>query len=124
DPAAPAPEPASAKPAERASWFQRLRQGLARSSSALGEGISSVFTKRKLDAETLEEFEDVLIRADLGVDTAARIAAALREGRFNRDISDAEVKAVLAEEVEKVLAPVAQPLLVDPKAKPHIVLVV
>ncbi|MCC6983870.1 MAG: signal recognition particle-docking protein FtsY [Bauldia sp.] len=122
DPAAPPSEPA--KPAERSGWFQRLRQGLARSSSALGEGISSVFTKRKLDAATLEEFEDVLIRADLGVVTAARIAEALRQGRFNRDISDAEVKAVLAEEVEKVLAPVAQPLLIDPNAKPYVVLVV
>jgi fused signal recognition particle receptor len=132
DPGAPAQagateataEPAPARPAERGNWFQRLRQGLSRSSNALGEGISSVFTKRKLDAATLEEFEDVLIRADLGVDTATRIGEALRQGRFNRDISDEEVKAVLAAEVEKVLAPVAQPLLIDPKAKPHVVLVV
>ncbi len=129
DPAAPpvVAAPRAAAPAAKQSgngWLQRLRQGLSRSSSALTEGISAVFTKRKLDAETLEEFEDVLIRADLGVDTAARIAAALKQGRFNRDISDEEVKAVLAEEVEKVLAPVAQPMLIDPKAKPHVVLVV
>ena len=68
------PEPA-AELVGKKSWWSRLKQGLSRSSSSIGIGISDIFTKRKLDAETLEELEDVLIRADLGVVTAARIDA-------------------------------------------------
>ncbi|WP_425502078.1 signal recognition particle-docking protein FtsY [Prosthecomicrobium pneumaticum] len=119
-PAPLAPEP----PAARPSWFQRLKAGLARSSGAIGEGIVSVFTKRKLDAATLEEFEDVLIQADLGVATAGQISAALAKGRFDKEIAAEDVKRILAEEVTKVLAPVALPLMVDPGRKPHVVLVV
>jgi fused signal recognition particle receptor len=119
--AEPAPPPA---PEPRKTWFQKLKSGLSRSSSALSESITSVFTKRKLDAAALEELEDMLIRADLGADTAARIADALRAGRYDKEISDAEVKAVLADEITKALAPVARPLAIDPALKPHVVLVV
>ena len=70
-------------------------------------------SKRKLDAATIEELEELLIRADLGVDMAARIAAAIGEGRYDKQVSDTEVKAILAAEVEKVLAPVAKPLTID-----------
>lgn len=111
-------------PAPRPSWFQRLKQGLARSAGALGEGISAVLTKRKLDAAVLEEFEEVLIKADLGPETAAAIAAAIGAGRYDREIADAEVKAILAEEVEKALAKVARPLAIDAAAKPHVILMV
>ncbi len=111
-------------PAPRQSWFQKLKSGLARSSGALSESIAAVFTKRKLDGEALENLEDMLIRADLGPDTAARIADALRAGRFDKEITDAEVKAVLAEEIARTLAPVAKPLVIDPALKPHVVLVV
>jgi fused signal recognition particle receptor len=65
----------------------------------------------------------VLIRADLGLDTAARIAAALGEGRYEAGISPDEVKAVVAAEVEKTLAPVAQPLAIDATHKPFVILV-
>ncbi|SHF58002.1 signal recognition particle-docking protein FtsY [Kaistia soli DSM 19436] len=132
-PAAPVPEPVvvpapppvpEAPPAPKLSWFQRLKAGLARSSSALSEGIASVFTKRKLDAATLEEFEDVLIQADLGLSAAATITAALGKGRFDKEIGGDEVKAILAEEVSKILAPVARPLVIDPARKPHVILVV
>ncbi len=105
-------------------WWQRLTGGLKRSSSALTAPITDLITKRKLDAETIAEIEDVLIRADLGLDTAARIGAALGEGRYAAGISPDEVKAVVADEVEKVLAPVAQPLVIDAAKKPFIVLVV
>ena len=104
-------------------WWQRLRGGLRRSSSALGGAISDVLTKRKLDADTLAAIEDALIRADLGVDTAARIAAALGEGRHDAAISPDEVKAVVAAEIEKVLAPIAQPLEIDAAHKPFVILV-
>jgi fused signal recognition particle receptor len=108
----------------RLGWFQRLKQGLTRTSSKLTEGITSVFTKRKLDDETLEELEDLLIQADLGLDVSANVAAALKKSRYNSDITPDEVRAILAQEVEKVLAPVARPLEIDASKKPFVVLVV
>lgn len=109
---------------EKLSWFQRLKAGLSRSSNALTEGITSIFTKRKLDAETLEELEDILIQADLGVDTAMTITERLADGRYNKEISGEEVRQILAEEVENVLEPVAVPLNLDTGHKPHVVLMV
>ncbi len=124
-PAEPAPLALTETPQEpRKTWFQRLREGLARSSSALGDGLNSLFRKRKLDAETLEELEDLLIQADLGADTAITIAERLAEGRFDKEVSEAEVRTVLAEEIEKVLEPVALPLDLDTGHKPHVVLLV
>jgi fused signal recognition particle receptor len=107
----------------RPSWWQRLKSGLGRTSASIGTAIADLVTKRKLDAATLEEIEDVLIRADLGVDVAARIAGAVGEGRYDKAVSADEVKAILAAEVEKVMAPVAQPLALD-AARPLVVLVV
>jgi fused signal recognition particle receptor len=120
EPAAPEGE----KEGKRPGWFQRLKQGLTRTSSRLTEGITAVFTKRKLDDETLEELEDLLIQADLGLGVAQRVAAALKKSRYNTDITSEEVRAILAQEVEKVLAPVARPLEIDPARKPHVVLMV
>src|SRR5256885_13479231 len=106
------------------SWWQRLSDGLKRTSVSIGTAISDLVSKRKLDAATIEELEELLIRADLGVDTAARIAAAIGEGRYDKQVSETEVKAILASEVEKVLSPVAKPLAIDAGAKPFVVLVV
>ena len=106
------------------SWWQRLSGGLKRTSASIGTAISDLVSKRRLDAATLEELEELLIRADLGVDVAARIAAAIGEGRYDKQVSDAEVKAILAAEVEKVLAPVAKPLTIDAGVKPFVILVV
>ena len=92
------------------SWWQRLSGGLKRTSASIGSAITDLVSKRKLDAATIEELEELLIRADLGVDVAARIAAAIGEGRYDKQVSDTEVKAILAAEVEKVLGPVAKPL--------------
>src|SRR5580700_1228133 len=103
-------------------WWQRLAGGLKRSSSALS-AISDLVTKRRLDEATLSEIEDVLVRADLGLDTAARIVAALGEGRHDAAISPDEVKVVVAAEVEKALTGVAQPLVIDAARKPFIILV-
>jgi fused signal recognition particle receptor len=104
-------------------WWQRLSGGLKRTSSALGGAISDLLTKRKLDAATIGEIEDVLIRADLGLDAAHNIAAALGESRHGAGISPTEVKAVVAAEIEKVLAPVARPLAIDTAKKPFVILV-
>jgi fused signal recognition particle receptor len=117
-------EPVAAPAAPRPSWFQRMREGLSRSSRELSSNIAGVFTKKKLDEETLQDLEDVLIRADLGVETALRVTDTLASTRLGRDVSDAEVRAVMAQEVEKVLKPVALPLELDLSHKPHVILVV
>jgi fused signal recognition particle receptor len=108
---------------DKQSWWQRLSGGLKRTSASIGGAITDLVAKRKLDQAMLDEIEEVLIRADLGVDCAARIAAAVGEGRYDKSITSDEVKAVLADEVEKVLAPVAKSLAID-AAKPFVVLVV
>jgi len=107
----------------KAGWWRRLTGGLKRTSSALGSAISDLVTKRKLDAETISDIKDVLVRADLGLDTADRIGDALAQGRHDKAISPAEVNAVVAAEVEKVLDPVAQPLAIDPAHNPFVILV-
>ena len=115
--AEPAAEPASV------GWFGRLKAGLSKTSSKLTESITGLVTKRKLDHETLEELEDVLIGADLGVETASRITEALARGRFDKAVTPAEIREVLAEEVARVLEPVAHPLVIDEARKPHVILV-
>ena len=102
-------------------WFQRLTAGLKRSTGALSGGISAIFTKRKLDDDTLEELEELLITADLGVGPAARICANLATSRYDKEISPDEVRAALADEVAAVLAPVARPLDVDRGHRPHVI---
>ena len=118
-------EPARVAPVEpHLSWWQKLKQGLARSSSSIGQGITDLFTKRKLDSGTLEEFEDVLIRADLGLTVATRIVEAVGKGRYGKEIEGEEVKAILAEEVTRTLTPVAIPLSIDGSKKPFVILMV
>jgi fused signal recognition particle receptor len=114
----------AAEPEGKRGWFARLRAGLTKTSSKLSEGITGLFTQRRLGADTLEELEDLLIEADLGVATAGRITTALSKGRYAKDLSPEAVRTVLAEEVERVLAPVAKPLSVTGGRKPHVILVV
>jgi fused signal recognition particle receptor len=108
---------------EKQSWWQRLSGGLKRTSGSIGGAVTDLVAKRRLDQAMLDEIEDVLIRADLGVDSAARIAAAIGEGRYDKSITAEEVKAVVAAEVEKVLTPVAKPLAIG-EGKPFVALVV
>src|SRR6202034_572871 len=104
------------------SWWGRLSGGLKRSSTAL-TAISDIVTKRMLDEATIEEIHDALVRADLGIGTADRIADTLSRGRHNAAITPDEVKAVVAAEVEKALVEVAQPLVIDTTKKPFVILV-
>lgn len=122
-PVAPPAPGTQTEAAPKKRWWQRLKEGLARTSSSLGRGVTDLFTKRKLDHATLEELEDLLIQADLGVDTAAKITGALSKGRFGKDVEPDEVRAVLAAEIEAVLAPVARPLAVE-GARPFVIMVV
>ncbi len=122
--AAPPQPSESAEAPARTSWWGRLTSGLARSSQSLTTGISDIFTKRKLDQATLDDLEDLLIQSDLGVATASRITEALARERLDKSVSPDEVRAVLAAEVEAVLAPVAKPLSIDAAHRPFVVLVV
>ncbi|MGH6747801.1 MAG: signal recognition particle-docking protein FtsY, partial [Methyloceanibacter sp.] len=106
------------------SWFAELRKGLARSSLALSDNLASALTKRKLDEKTLDQLEEVLIKADLGVAVAGRIREIIAKGRYERGLSPDAVRAVLAAEVARVLEPLAQPFVPDRAARPHVVLVV
>ncbi|WP_425403392.1 signal recognition particle-docking protein FtsY [Hwanghaeella sp.] len=105
------------------SWFQRIKEGLRKSSSRLATGITDIFTKRKLDDAAVEELEDLLVMADLGPATAAKLAAAIAKERFDKEIEPDEIRAALADEVATILEPVAKPLSIDSGAKPHVVLV-
>lgn len=118
-----APEPAPAEPAKR-SWWARLSQGLSRSSQSIGSGLADIFTKRKLDAAALDDLEDMLIRADLGVPAALRIREAVAQGRYDKNVDVETVKTILASEVEQVLSPFARPLEIDGRQKPFVILVV
>jgi fused signal recognition particle receptor len=111
-------------PQQKLTWFQRLRAGLARTSSQLTSQISALFTKRKLDEDTLDELEDLLIQSDLGVETAMRITGALSSERYGKDVSGEDVARIMAGEITKVLTPVAKPLQLDLNHKPHVILVV
>ncbi|MBX5158302.1 MULTISPECIES: signal recognition particle-docking protein FtsY [unclassified Rhizobium] len=121
-PAIVAPEPILPQP--KLSWFQRLRNGLARTSSQLTGQITALFTKRKLDDETLQDLEDLLIQADLGVETAMRVTDTLASERYGKDVTGEDVSRIMASEIAKVLKPVAKPLQLDLSHKPHVILVV
>ena len=107
----------------RQNWWRRLRGGLSRTSAAITTAITDLVSKRKLDAGVVEELEELLIRADFGVDVAARTAAAVGEGRYDKMISSDEVKAILAAEIEEILVPVAKPLAIDGACRPFVILV-
>jgi fused signal recognition particle receptor len=104
-------------------WWRRISGGLKRTSSALGKAISDLVTKGPLDPAMVEEIEYALIRADLGVESAARVAGAIGQGRYDEAITADAVKAVIAAEVEKILKPVEKPLVIG-AAKPFVILVV
>jgi fused signal recognition particle receptor len=105
-------------------FFSRLKQGLARSTQKLTEGIASIIRKRRLDDAALEELEELLISADLGPAVAAQVIEGFRRTRFGKEVSEEEIRAALAEELAAILAPVALEMPVDPALKPQVVLVV
>lgn len=109
------------QPAAEKSFFQRMKEGLGRSSEALTTGIADIFTKRKLDAAALEELEELLIAADLGPATARRLAQEVGKGRFDKEVTPEEIRRALAAEIEKILLAAEKPL--EANARPFIVLV-
>lgn len=106
------------------SFFQKLGFGLKKSSAKITGGISGIFTKRKVDAQTLDELEELLISSDMGVRASARIIGAFAKRRLDKDASAEEIKSELAADIEKILAPCEQPLVIKADACPFIILMV
>ncbi len=118
-----APVPVVMEEPQPKGWFSRLKDGLSKSSKSITGSITAIFTKRKLDKETLQELEDTLIQADLGITVAERIIAAVSHGSYDKEIDPEEVKQILASEVAKVLKPVEVPFSFG-EEKPYVILVV
>jgi fused signal recognition particle receptor len=108
---------------EKSGFFARLRQGLSKSASALGDGLTGLFTKERLTAETVAELEEALVRADLGTELSARVAQAVAKDRYDRNISEYELRAVLASELARLLKPCEKPFSIDRAKAPFVVLV-
>ncbi|WP_455480733.1 signal recognition particle-docking protein FtsY [Bartonella sp. B12(2025)] len=109
---------------KKTAWFERLKKGLTLSSQRLSKSISDLFIKGKLDENTLQELEDILIQADLGVETATRIVDTLASSRYEKNLSPDDIHTIVANEIKKVLEPVAIPLELDLNHKPHVILLV
>ena len=109
---------------ENRGWLKRLRAGLSKSTGALSTGVGAIFAKRKLDGDTIAELEELLIAADLGVATAAKLANAIGAVRFDGEVDAHAVRRHLAGDIARILEPVAKPLSVKRSHAPHIVLMV
>ncbi len=109
---------------EKKGWLSRLREGLSKSTKRVTESITGLFTKKKLDQDTLNDLEDALIQADLGVSVAARLVEKLGKERFGKEVTDEEVRAAFADDIAEILAPVAVQLAIEGARKPHVVLVI
>lgn len=105
-------------------WLSRLTGGLSKSTNRLGQGISDIFTKRKLDEDSLQDLEDLLISSDLGPKTAAAVIAEFSKQKFDKDIEPHEVRMALAKIIEEILTPVTHKLeITKPDNGPFVVLV-
>lgn len=105
-------------------WVSRLGWGLSKSSAKLGQGIADLITKKKLDQDTLDALEEVLITADLGPQTAAKVIADFSKDRFGKDLDEHEIRAALSSSISTILGPVARPLaFTKPEIGPFVVLV-
>jgi len=106
------------------SWQDKLFGGFRRTSDKLGENLTGLFTKAALDRETLDEIEEALIASDLGPTTAARVRERLADERYDKGLSEEAVREIVAEEIAKILAPVAKPLEIEAFPRPQVILVI
>src|SRR3546814_2491386 len=105
-------------------WHQRLFVGCRRTSDLLSENLTGIFAKAALDEQTLDEIEEALIMSDLGPAMATRIRDRLAEGRFNKELTEEYLRAIVAEEITKVLEPVAKPMEIEAFPRPQVILVI
>ena len=106
------------------SWADRVFGGMRRTSERLGQNLGGIFSGGKLDTEMLDRIEEALIVSDLGPSMAARIRARLSEGRIDGAVTEESVRALIADEIEAVLRPVAKPLEIVAFPRPQVILVV
>ena len=106
------------------SFWEKLGLGLKKTSNSITSGISDIFTKKKLDSATLEELEELLITADFGVTTAAEIMQKFATQKQDKEITDEEIRRLLAAEIEQRLKPCEQPFAIDSAHKPFVILMV
>jgi fused signal recognition particle receptor len=109
---------------QKKSWIKRLTEGLKKTSSVITEGISSIIYKRKLDAEVLEELEELLIQTDLGIHVSSKFIQEIANSRFNQEVSEQEIKQTLVDVIRPILTPVAKELTINPLYHPNVILVV
>jgi fused signal recognition particle receptor len=107
-----------------APWLERLRAGFRKTSERLGENLTGLIARSALDEYTLDEIEEALIASDLGPQTAAKVRERLKGETFEGDLTEAKVRRIVAEELEKILAPVATPLEINAFPRPQVILVV
>lgn len=105
-------------------FFQKLSLGLKKTSAKLTGGISDIFTKQKVDSQTLDDLQDVLIAADMGVKASAKIIETFGKRRLNKDISEAEIRSELAADIEQILTPCEKGFVIDNHKKPCIILMI
>lgn len=115
----PAPEPVQTE-SEKPGFLQRMSLGLKKSTSRMSDNVSSIFNKRKLDAEALEELEDLLIASDLGVGPAMRVTQLLAKDKFDKQITGMEIKIALADVIAETLAPLEKPLILSDHKPPNL----
>jgi fused signal recognition particle receptor len=108
---------------QKKGWFTRLKEGLSQSSTKITNGITDIFTTRRLDGETLQELEDLLVTADLGPATAAKLVDAIGKSRFDKEVTPQDIREALGAEIEKILIPAEKPMF-SAYAKPYVVLMV
>lgn len=106
------------------SFWEKLGLGLKKTSANITGGIADIFTKKKLDAATLEELEELLLEADFGVETAMRIVSEFSAQKQNKEITDEEIRTLLAQNIEQILQPCEGKTLLDSPAKPYVILMV
>lgn len=110
--------------APKLGWLSRLKRGLGKTSGKLASGITGIFTKAKLDSDSIESLEELLIEADLGAQVAASLTTALSKQRFDKGIAPDEVRSFLANEIATILEPYAKPLVLDAAHKPAVIMMV
>ena len=106
------------------SWLQKLKNGLGKTSAKVTGQLSSLLGRSKIDAASLEEVEDALIAADLGTQSAMRLAASMRKYKFDGLVTSELLAAALSDGITEILEPVAVPIVLRDDARPHVILLV
>ena len=105
-------------------WFKKLKSGLSKSASKVEGAIASITGKKTLDQKTLDNIEDQLILADLGIEVAARITKKIKDLKFEikdkKEIDQLDVAKTLASEIEQILIPCEKNLYENISSKPHV----